>query len=277
MTIRSRFILTFFAGILLFSSCDEQRRVITPIVPEGDRIILLEEFTGKGCSNCPKGSRELENLLSIFDENLVVVSIHAGFFADPEFFDIGTYDLRTQEGEALFDYLGPNSGYPAGVVNRLYFNNEIQLGASAWSAAVSDALASEPLVEFTLEKDYNPTTRLLTVKISGIAKGRIEGDLRASVMLTESNIVDAQDDVEAGGVVEDYVHNHVLRDMLTNFSGESFSDLLNTGELFTLSYSGTIDENWDVNQMEAIAFISNITDGGSTFEVLQAGEIHVVD
>ncbi len=29
-------------------------------------------------------------------------------------------------------------------------------------------------------------------------------------MLTESGIIDAQDDLEAGGIVLDYVHKHVL-------------------------------------------------------------------
>jgi len=91
-------IIAFFCFLM---ACQE-RRDIQPVVPGGDRIVLLEEFTGKGCTNCPKGSREIENLLAIYDSNLVVVSIHAGFFANPDFFDLGQYDLRTEEGENIF-------------------------------------------------------------------------------------------------------------------------------------------------------------------------------
>ncbi len=65
------------------------QRIIEPFVPSGNRVVLLEEFTGKGCTNCPKGSRELENLLTQFPNNLVAVSLHAGFFANPQFFPLG--------------------------------------------------------------------------------------------------------------------------------------------------------------------------------------------
>ena len=77
-------------AILLFTivflvSCEEQKKVIEPFVPSGNRVVLIEEFTGKGCTQCPKGSRELENLLTLFPDNLVAVSIHAGPFANPAY------------------------------------------------------------------------------------------------------------------------------------------------------------------------------------------------
>ena len=117
---------------VLFFSCDEQRRVIEPFVPSGNRVVLLEEITGKGCTNCPKGSREIENLLVQFPDNLVVVSNHSGFFANPQFFPLGQYDLRTEEGEFLYSYLGPNLGYPAGVVNRVPVNGDMQTSLNQW-------------------------------------------------------------------------------------------------------------------------------------------------
>lgn len=263
--------------LLLFAGCTEERRVITPIVPAGDRVILLEEFTGKGCSNCPKGSREIENLLSLYGENLVVVSIHAGFFANPTFFDIGTFDLRTDEGEALFDYLGPNSGYPAGVVNRISFNGDLQLTASAWAGFIGNEIEKQPDVEFQIEKNYDSANRNLDVVVKGRAKNAISGDIRASIMLIENGIVDAQDDVDAGGIIEDYTHKHVLRGMLTKFDGESFTDQLSVGESFERSFSGTILEEWNSSNMEIVAFISNVKSDDGSFTVLQAGQLHLSD
>jgi thiol-disulfide isomerase/thioredoxin len=263
--------------VLFLMSCSEERKVITPIVPGGDRIILLEEFTGKGCSNCPKGSRELENLLSLYGENLVVVSIHAGFFANPTFFNIGTYDLRTDEGEALFDYLGPNSGYPAGVVNRTAFNNELQLTASAWAGFIGNEIENEPVVEFSIGKTFDPATGSLSVSISGRAKTSISGDLRISIMLTENDIIDAQDDIDAGGIIDDYKHKHVLRGMLTKFDGESFTDQLSTGESINLQFSGTLKPEWVTSNMDIVAFISNVSSSPNTFSVLQAGKLHLID
>lgn len=270
----SKYYLLVACTVILFS-CEENKRVIEPFVPEGDRIILLEEFTGKGCTNCPKGSREIENLLTLFPENLVVVSIHAGFFANPQFFPIGQFDLRTDEGELLFDYLGPNSGYPAGVVNRVAVNGELQLSANAWASAITQQVQQQPAVELGLVKEYNPDTRELTVTVNGIGKASLSGDIRLSVMLTESGIVDAQDDQEAGGIVQDYVHKHVLRDMLTPATGAMILNSIFSGTTFTRTFTTTLDSGWNANEMEVIAFISNVN--GSDFSVLQAVHDHITE
>ncbi|MEO6132215.1 MAG: Omp28-related outer membrane protein, partial [Saprospiraceae bacterium] len=187
-------LLSFGIGLL---SCDEQKRVIVPFVPAGNRVVLLEEFTGKGCTNCPKGSREIENLLTLFPNNLVAVSLHAGFFADPAVFQIGQYDLRTPEGETLYAYIGAPLGYPSGVIDRTPVGGEMQLSANQWSSAISAAIQEEPAVDLSIERTYDVASRLLTVTVNGIGKANVTGDIRVSVMITESGIIDAQDDLEA--------------------------------------------------------------------------------
>jgi hypothetical protein len=268
------------AGILaigLFTlGCDEEKRVITPNVPEGSRVMLLEEFTGKGCTNCPKGSREIENLLTQFPDNLIAVSIHAGFFANPDNFPIGQYDLRTEEGEILYSYIGAPVGYPSGSINRTVFGGELQLSLNQWASAINQEIQGEPEVEITVHTNYNAATRQLTVETSTIGKLGVDGDeFRISIMLTESGIIDAQDDFEAGGIVPDYEHNHVLRDMLTPATGEVFANSISVGQIFTHTFTTTLPENWDPNHMEVIAFVSEID--GSRFPVLQAASAHVIE
>lgn len=264
----------FFGLVVILVSCEEQRRVIEPFIPAGNRIVLLEEFTGKGCTNCPKGSREIENLLTRFPDNLVVVSLHAGFFANPQIFHIGQYDFRTAEGEILYDYLGPNLGYPAGVIDRTPVNNEMQLSANAWASAITNEIQETPAVEFTIDHEYTPSTRELIVTINGIGKESVTGDIRVSIMLTESGIVDAQDDLEAGGIVQNYVHNHVLRAMLTPAKGAPFATNLIAGQTFSPTFTGVLDAAWDPQKMEIVAFIS-LVNGGS-FPVLQAGSAQLI-
>lgn len=266
------------ATLLLFSACEEQRRMIIPQNPGGDkgeRVVLLEEFTGKGCTNCPKGSREIENLLALYPNNLVVVSIHAGLFADPAIFDVGEYDLRTDEGEQLYDYLGPIIGYPTGVVNRREFNSDLQHSSNAWGAYILEEFEDDPLADFTIENIYNPGNRLLITQVEGEALTAISGDIRISVMLTENGIVDAQDDQEAGGIVDDYVHKHVLRDMATKFDGDPLASQLNEGEHFQESFSLILDEDWVAEACEVVVFISIVDVAGETFRVLQAGQEEV--
>lgn len=264
----------FLALVFSFSSCDEQRRIIEPFIPAGDRVVLLEEFTGKGCTNCPKGSREIDNLLSLFPDNMVVVSIHAGFFADPQTFPIGQYDFRTMEGEFLYNYLGPILGYPSGDVNRTRVNNELQLSANAWASAIAKEIQLAPSVELSIDHAYNEASRELSVTINGIGKESLTGDIHLSIMITESGIVDAQDDLEAGGIVLDYVHNHVLRDMLTPATGALISNGITTGQTFTQTFSNVIDSSWDPQHMEIVAFVTMIE--GNNFPVLQAAIVRII-
>ncbi len=260
--------------VLCLISCDEQKRIIEPFVPAGNRTILLEEFTGKACPNCPKGSRELENLLQQFPDNLVAVSIHAGFFAKPQVPPLGQYDLRTPEGDVLIDYLGPPLGYPAGDVNRTPVSGELLLSSNAWASAITTQIQTAPSVELSIDHNYNATTRELTVTVNGIGKAAVSGDIRLSIMITESGIVDAQIDVEVGGLVPAYVHNHVLRGMLTPATGASISNGLTLGQTFSETYTRTLDTNWDTQHMHIIAFVTDVQ--GNNFPVLQAAEVQVI-
>lgn len=259
--------------IALLLGCKDDR-VIEPIIPTGDRVILLEEFTGKGCTNCPKGSREIDNLLSLYGDNLVAVSIHAGFFADPMFFPLGSYDLRTSEGESLFDYLGPNFGYPAGIVDRTEFNGFLQHGHTAWAAFIAEEIERPPELEFTIQHTFVETTRELSVNVVGRTKEALQGDIKVSVMVTESGIIDAQDDSESGGIVDNYVHDHVLRGMATAFDGDLLATTLTTGEDFSGQYAMTIAESWDEQECSIIVFVT--LSGQGSFAVLQAGEVHLL-
>jgi len=251
--------------------------MITPIIPAGERVVLLEEFTGKGCTNCPKGSREIENLLSVYQEKLVVISIHANYFADPQFFPLGQYDLRTDEGEALFDYLGPNLGYPAGVIDRRKFNNDFQQGRNVWAGYVQQESEIEPTVEFTIERTYDEGSRHLHLLVEGRAKTNITEPVRISVAVTESGIIDAQDDAEVSPhIVPDYVHNHVLRDMLTPYDGQDLAPSLAEAQDFSAEFDYDVDAAWNAGMCNIIVFISLRANSGD-ISVLQAGETALVE
>ena len=260
---------------VVFAACTEQQRVIEPFVPQGNRVVLLEEFTGKGCTNCPKGSREIENLLTQFPDNLVAISIHAGFFANPQFFPLGTYDFRTEEGEFLFDYLGPNLGYPAGVVDRIAVNGDMQIGRNQWASAITSEIQIPPAIELSIVKEYDPATRSLHITVNGIGKEDVANEIRLSVSLIESGIIDAQDDLEAGGIVPDYVHRHVLRDMLTPATGAPVTSSIITGQTFSNSFTYTIPQEWVAESMEIIAFVTEAQ--GTVYPVLQATSAHVAE
>jgi hypothetical protein len=119
---------------------------------------------------------------------------------------------------------------------------------------------------------YNPASY---VTVSGIGKEELSGEINLSIMLTESGIIDAQDDFEAGGIVDDYVHKHVLRDMMTPVTGAPVLSSIITGQTFSETYTKTLDAGWEADNMEIIAFVSLVN--GSDFPVIQAASVHLTE
>ena len=152
----------------------------------------------------------------------------------------------------------------------------MQLSLNQWGSAINQQIQVEPSVEVVVNTEFIASSRELQVEVVIVGKEPItNSDLRLSVMLTESGIIDAQDDFEAGGIVDDYEHNHVLRDMLTPAAGLTIGSSITVGEIITQTFTTTLPDNWMHHNMEVIAFVSRVE--GGTYPVLQAASAHVVE
>ncbi len=268
-------ILYLIACFFLIVGCEENMPVIPPVGPQdsGNRVVLIEEFTGVRCVNCPEGSAELENLLALNPNNLVVVSIHAsGSFAIP--LPDSKYDFRTEEGEQILSLLGEPLGYPSAVVNRKKFGDATyQKGKNEWGALVAEELQQEPVANLNLEANYSPNERALSVDLTILPLQDMQGDHRVTVMILENGIIDYQDTLE--GKVADYKHKHVMRKTLTNPTGSSISDdNLLEGQPFEKSFSYILPNEWVDENCSVIAFIHL---GGQNKDVLQAVGVDITE
>ena len=257
-------ILFFFSLIITCAACTE----ISPIVPTlGDRKVLVEEFTGVRCVNCPSGSAELENLKSIYGDRLVVVSVHAGDFSTP--YSDSKSDFRTAEGTALQTWLGEPIGYPTAVVNRKKFSGQqsLQITKSNWAGLIADESKTPSLLNFAIEKKYAKDTRDLTITVKLVPTEKLPNDVRLSVFLTENDISDSQETPQ--GKKSDYKHQHVLRRVL---SGDAKGVVLNGA----LSWSGSvkISTNFVAEKCQVVVLAHR---GGDVKDVLQVSELKLVD
>lgn len=240
----------------------------------GDRVVLIEEFTGVQCVFCPPGTEELENLLVLYPDNLAVVSIHTGFFATPVP-NKSNYDFRTPEGDALNVFLGsPDKGYPSAIINRFKFPGETSLHnvQSKWAAYVAEESGKEAAVGLTLTPVFDPASRKLSVQVSGITRQTLVNPLRMTVMVTESGMVDLQKDIRFGDV-PDYVHKHVLRGMLNATpEGDVVAPLgIGQGETFEYTAERILPEAWKPEKCQVIAVLSD----GQTRYVVQAAKANL--
>lgn len=278
---RTHFYFILFLSLIIASSCKEispDYRLVRP--QEGQRNILIEEFTGVQCVNCPQGTDEIINLQGLYGKNLISVAIHAGFFAQAPYSD-SKYNFLTQSGQAIENWIGPPLGYPSAVVNRSKFSgeNSYQLGRQKWAAYVGQLAQSLPLVDVVAITNFNPVTRELEVSVTVEALADINEDIRINVMLTEDNIIDPQANTAApGGRTTEYRHRHVLRSMLTNFDGNFLAANMKFGDKISKEYKFTIPaENgwWNADNCHIVAFVTDAS-SNSPGEVLNATEVSIV-
>lgn len=263
---------------LWLTACEEIPPTLNPVNPNPtttakSRKVLIEEFSGVKCVNCPAGSEAIENLVKIYKDQLVVLSIHAGFFARP--YAESKFDFQTSDGNSLLTYLGEPFGYPSAVINRKKFpaESDIQLGQNQWAGFIASEAAQAPEIELKLNRIYNAATRQLQVEITTKTLEPIDGsDLRLSIALTESNIQDVQ--LDASGKVPNYNHKHVLRDFLTAYDGNPLPEAQKSGAIVNKTLTFILPESWKGENCNIVAFIHL---NGATKDVVQVEQVRVVE
>lgn len=258
---------------MFFFSCKEEPIYIpplgqnNPIKTTKPHRVLVEEFTGVRCVNCPDGAAEIENLRSKYKENLVSVSIHAGDFAKK--LSASKYDFKIADGVSLLNFLGSPEGYPSAVINRKPYgtNNTLNVvGLAKWAGIVKDESTINPDADLTATIDYNNSSRLLKATLNIEPLVNMSGEYHLTVFLTESNIVDAQT-VPVVGVKTDYVHKHVLRASLTNYDGQPITETLTKGKIVSKMFTYMLPAEFKSKDCEIVAFIHK---AGASKEVVQA-------
>ena len=278
------FLLSFFA--LSFSACEEISPVVTgtmkteeppPPPPENQqRQVLVEEFTGVKCVNCPNGAILIEELLVKHGNQLIAISIHAGVFSDP--YPQSAYDFRTPAGNGILNFLGQPFGYPSAVVDRKKFDGQfdLQLGSNEWAGYIAEEAAKEPKVKIDVQHTFDASSRETDIEVILFVEETIdEPDVRLSLLFTENDIVDHQlTPASSPGTDPNYKHKHVFRGKVTPFDGEQITDNLTQGSIITRSYNNhPIPEEWNEENVKIIAIVSL---AGERKDVLQAFEISLV-
>lgn len=266
-------IFLFVIAALFFAACSETPIMIPEFeVPKTTRVVLIEDLTGVKCPNCPKGASAIEEILEKFAGNVVAIGVHGTFLTSP--LPESKYDFRNAKAKALEEFLKPFLGKPAAHINRRLFDGQ-DFGAidavELWQGFVAQELSKPEEMEITLKKTYDEATRKLTIDVKATSFIDEVGLFKTSVYVTESKIEDVQEN--QGVIEEDYEHNHVLRDMLTEATGDEFANNLTKNKIVTKQYTYTVPQNFKPENMEVVVMVSRSnTDDKS---VLQAQAIAV--
>ena len=290
-------IITILSFILIIISCDvvegpyeiDTGGIIPTDTNTYVKKILIEDFTGHTCQNCPSAARELEAIHDLYGNQIIGIAIHVSkTFArpyPPSQAPNYQYDFRTKWGKEWDDLFSISEiGLPGGMINRIGYPTEHRLGKDEWLSRVITELEKE--IDFGISITTNITGNEGEITVNTEILNNINGDYNLVVCLSESNIINWQKD--GAEDIEDYEHNHALRSILCD---EKLSDSsnyttadkiekiisinLSTTEQFNINYSLNTAElgngnagDWDASNMSVIAYIyDNITQ-----EILQVEE-----
>lgn len=207
-----------------------------------NRKILIEEFTGVGCTYCPLGHLSANNVADSYPGRVFIINIHQGRLATGL-----TPDLTTSYGDALFNQTGAG-GYPSGTISRHLFpnNNTLAIDYSRWSMVAPDMLDLPSYVNVGAKASIDWATRKLTVdvEIYYTAKPDVTSNF-VNVALLQDNIIGYQNgmDKNPDQVIDgQYRHMHALRDFLTGQWGDEITGL-EAGKLIKKTYEKVLPES----------------------------------
>jgi Outer membrane protein Omp28 len=186
---------------------------ILPAIPAAQlKNVLVEEFTGVRCANCPVAAAALKNIQLATPNRIFAAKFHTGGLAIPV---INTDpDFRCDQADDIDNALGGAApGQPAAVINRILnlstgkFSNAYSSGK--WPLMISQELVEPTIVNLKLEK--NVTGQDIQAVCSFTFTDTTSEPLSYCLYLTESKVEAEQDSVYLSGgfpVVVPIMYDH---------------------------------------------------------------------
>jgi hypothetical protein len=237
-------ILSIFVVVLfVFSACEK----VSPPYKESNNTedngkrVLLEEYTGHTCVNCPTATLVAHELKELYGENLILMAVHAGSFADPH---PGLFenDYRTEAGNDWLTYFGIDQ-FPSGMINRIpNAPGDYLVVRDKWGTKIAEELAKDPVAEIKINNSFAGKTGTIEVNVKFLIE--LEGEHKLFVGITEDSIVSAQknNNPEIGDdIIKDYVFMHMFRGAVNGTWGEDiFNEAVQADKEYTKTYHYTL-------------------------------------
>ena len=266
--VRAALTLTAALALASCSNIADDERLIYVKQPDVNRKVLVEDFTGQRCVNCPAATLEIEKMQEQFGhDNVIAVGIHSGPLGFKG--SASLLGLATELGDEYYSHFAI-SYQPQGLVNRTGKQDYQQ-----WAASVRELIQQAAPLTISLDCAYDSVSRQATIDVQALATtGTVDGKLQLWVvedsitaMQLRYNIVDQP----TSGQLQDrqYVHNHVLRAAVNGTWGDEVS--ISEGQALTKHYAFTADEAWKTEHLSVVAFVYN--DAG----VVQVEKRHIIN
>lgn len=243
---------------------EEEEAVVAESVPGSFvKKVLIEEFSGEWCSNCPDGATIIEGIIQANQSKVYAASVHQGDFLQiPQFNELNSFLSVT--------------AFPRSAINRVPASNTtngqdglLAYSRSQWSAHVDKELLKTAIVGLKLNTSI--TNDKLNVEVVNGANQTLN-NVFLTVYLTEDDIAESSVGSQSGAP-NGYVHQEVLVKVLTAAKGDAIT--LESGVPLIKSYNDVaLTGGINKANLKVLAFIHYHNSVTNTYEVLNVQEVH---
>lgn len=242
--------LVALAMALGLASCDniaEGDRLVYVAPVEVSKHVLIEDFTGQYCRNCPEATEAIHQLQETYGKTTVIaVGLYSGDFGKKA--DGTLLPLTTVTGNYYYDYWKVEQ-QPCLNIDRKGLTSDNGILNTRVTAALKDT-TTVTIIPSVL---YNETTRQAHIAVD-VSSSEAVADARLQVWIVEDSIVSPQI-MPTGKPNTKYVHNHVFRTTVTDRDGKAIS--LDANKLVSEDITAAIDDSWVAKNVSIVVFVFN--------------------
>ena len=224
------------------------------VEPTG-KTVLIKDFTGVRCVNCPAAAEHAHNLQHQLDEDhIFIMSVHAGYQAQP----MGSFpDFLTDEGTEWYNNHDSN---PLFTVDHVALTEGNTLNDGQIDAPVVAALEEEQSFEIVVSPNYDEASRQLQVEVQAIALVDRDGEFYITACLVEDHITGWQ--ITSNGVDKEYDFRNVFRGTLNGAYGEAFEDFgVDENDTFYFTYNTEINSDYNADECYVVVYVYDRNQG----------------
>ncbi len=269
----SRYVIFLYVFLLGLTSCSwfDDDKGATPCDDDNATVpvVLIEEFTGHKCGNCPKADAKMKFIKEEYCKQVAYVQIHSGYFAEPDESGLYITDYTTPEGDSLFDtYEAGEVGLPNAMVNRKRFYGDLVLPPTHWEEAVNNSLPQEAFCRIYQDVSLSASTRTISIDIEFTFLQPTNDSLFYNVYLVEDSLLSWQKDyITEPEDKPDYPHRYVLRSAPLGYKGAFLhKGVLLNGDILHRQFRFSFGKDFVPEQLYIILFVGN----AETNELLQS-------
>jgi Outer membrane protein Omp28 len=207
------------AGLILqATSIAKDTSYISNIIPAAQlKNVLLEEFTGVTCSNCPTATQQIISLQNQYNPRLLVVKIHSNLQAKP--IEPTDPDFRNSDADNLATSFNLASKPSAGIDRLPNGTANYCHPIASLSNKIINQLSKPTPINIELSKQINATLDSITLTTMFTFNTSTTDKYRYHIYLLENDVEATQDSFWVSTLktvpIEGYKHEEILRKCIT--------------------------------------------------------------